>query len=137
MVLKPSERTPLTSLRVAALWREAGLPEDVFQVVPGRGDAGARWSACADMIFFTGSPAVGREVARAPPAERLVPVVLELGGKSPMIVLADADLPRAAHAAVWSGVRRTAARSACAPSACWSRSPWPTRFVGAVRRGDR
>src|SRR5262249_51753131 len=58
--------------------------------------------AAADMIFFTGSPAVGKQVARAA-ADRMIPVVVELGGKSAMIVLADADLPRAAAAAVWSG----------------------------------
>ncbi|HVU51415.1 MAG TPA: aldehyde dehydrogenase family protein [Polyangia bacterium] len=101
VVLKPSEHTPLTSLRVAALWRELGLPEGVFQVVAGRGEAGQALVDRADMIFFTGSQAVGRRVA-ARAGERLVPVVCELGGKSAMIVLADADLPRAAHAAVWS-----------------------------------
>jgi acyl-CoA reductase-like NAD-dependent aldehyde dehydrogenase len=101
VVLKPSEHTPLTSLRVAELARRAGVPDGVFQVVAGRGDAGAALTAAADMIFFTGSAATGKEVAKAA-AARLVPVVLELGGKSPMIVLADADLPRAAHAAVWS-----------------------------------
>jgi acyl-CoA reductase-like NAD-dependent aldehyde dehydrogenase len=101
VVLKPSEHTPLTSLRVLALWRKLGLPEGVFQVMPGRGDAGEALCDRADMIFFTGSQAVGRRVA-ARAGERLVPVVLELGGKSAMIVLADADLPRAAHAAVWS-----------------------------------
>ena len=100
-MLKPSEHTPLTSLRVAELAREAGLPEGVFQVVPGRGDVGAALTAAADMIFFTGSAATGKQVAQAA-AARLVPAVLELGGKSPMIVLADADLPRAAHVAVFS-----------------------------------
>jgi acyl-CoA reductase-like NAD-dependent aldehyde dehydrogenase len=102
VVLKPSERTPLTSLRVAALWRSAGLPPDVFQVVPGRGDAGAALADAVDMIFFTGSQTVGRKVAEAA-AARTIPAVLELGGKSAMIVLADADLPRAARTAVWSG----------------------------------
>jgi acyl-CoA reductase-like NAD-dependent aldehyde dehydrogenase len=102
VVLKPSEYTPLTSLRVAELAGDAGVPEGVFQVIPGRGDAGAALTAAADMIFFTGSAATGKLVAQAA-AARLVPFVLELGGKSPMIVLADADLPRAAHAAVWSG----------------------------------
>src|SRR4029079_1541595 len=97
-----SEHTPLTSLRIAALARDAGLPEGVLQVVAGRGDVGAALTASADMIFFTGSAATGKRVAQTA-AERLVPVVLELGGKSPMIVLADADLPRAAHVAVWSG----------------------------------
>jgi acyl-CoA reductase-like NAD-dependent aldehyde dehydrogenase len=100
VVLKPSERTPLTSLRVAALWREAGMPADVLQVIAGRGDAGAALANGADMVFFTGSAAAGQKVAAAA-AARLAPAVLELGGKSPMIVLADADLPRAAHAAVW------------------------------------
>jgi acyl-CoA reductase-like NAD-dependent aldehyde dehydrogenase len=102
VVLKPSEHTPLTSLRVAELWRELGLPDDVFQVVPGRGDAGEALARASDMIFFTGSQRVGRQLARDA-GERLIPVVLELGGKSPMLVLADADLPRAARAAVWSG----------------------------------
>jgi acyl-CoA reductase-like NAD-dependent aldehyde dehydrogenase len=102
VVLKPSQHTPLTSLRVEALAHAAGLPDGVFQVVAGRGDAGAALTAAADMIFFTGGAATGKQVAAAA-AERLVPAVLELGGKSPMIVLADADLPRAAHAAVWSG----------------------------------
>jgi len=101
VVLKPSEHTPLTSLRVLALWRKLGLPNDVFQVVPGRAEAGEALCERADMIFFTGSQAVGRRVASRA-GERLVPVVAELGGKSAMIVLADADLPRAAHAAVWS-----------------------------------
>jgi acyl-CoA reductase-like NAD-dependent aldehyde dehydrogenase len=102
VVLKPSERTPLTSLRVRDLWRELGLPDGVFQVVTGRAEAGQALCAAADMIFFTGSPAAGKQVARAA-ADRMIPVVLELGGKSAMIVLADADLPRAAAAAVWSG----------------------------------
>jgi acyl-CoA reductase-like NAD-dependent aldehyde dehydrogenase len=101
VVLKPSEHTPLTSLRILDLWRKLGLPEDVFQVVVGKGDAGEALVDRADMIFFTGSQAVGRRIA-ARTGERLVPCVLELGGKSAMIVLADADLPRAAHAAVWS-----------------------------------
>jgi acyl-CoA reductase-like NAD-dependent aldehyde dehydrogenase len=100
VILKPSEHTPLTSLRVLELWRKLGLPADVFQVVPGRGAAGEALVERADMIFFTGSQSVGRRAARA--GERLVPIVAELGGKSAMIVLADADLPRAAHAAVWS-----------------------------------
>jgi len=102
VVLKPSEHTPLTSLRVAELWRTSGMPADVFQVVAGRADAGAAVAEAADMVFFTGSAAAGRKVAQAA-AARLVPVVLELGGKSAMIVLADADLARAAHLAAWSG----------------------------------
>jgi acyl-CoA reductase-like NAD-dependent aldehyde dehydrogenase len=102
VLLKPSELTPLTSLRVAELWKNLGLPEGVFQVVPGGADVGQALCDRCDMIFFTGSVNTGRQVG-ARCGERMIPVVLELGGKSPMIVLADADLPRAARAAVWSG----------------------------------
>lgn len=102
VLLKPSEWTPLTSMRIAELWREQGLPTDVFQVLPGRGDVGEALCDLADMIFFTGSQRVGRLVA-ARCGQRLIPAVMELGAKSPMIVLGDADLPAAARAAVWSG----------------------------------
>jgi acyl-CoA reductase-like NAD-dependent aldehyde dehydrogenase len=100
VILKPSQLTPLTSLRVAALWREEGLPEGVFQVVAGDGEAGRALVETADMIFFTGSQKVGRQVA-ARCGERLIPCVVELGGKSAFIVLEDADLAAAAHGAVW------------------------------------
>ena len=106
VVLKPSEWTPLTSLRIQTLWQEMAqesrLPPDIFQVVVGKADVGRALCGLADMIFFTGSQAAGREVARTA-GERLIPAGVELGGKSAMVVLADADLPRAAHAAVWSG----------------------------------
>jgi acyl-CoA reductase-like NAD-dependent aldehyde dehydrogenase len=102
VVLKPSPVTPLTSLLVERLWREEGLPENVFQVVVGGGEIGEALVDSVDMVFFTGSQATGRKVAQAAGA-RLVPCVLELGGNSPMVVLGDADLERAARAAVWSG----------------------------------
>jgi acyl-CoA reductase-like NAD-dependent aldehyde dehydrogenase len=100
VILKPSQVTPLASMRVLALWRELGLPEDVLQVLPGAADVGQALVERADMIFFTGSERVGRSIAGRC-GERLVPCVLELGGKSPFIVLRDADVPRAARAAVW------------------------------------
>ncbi|HEY0708515.1 MAG TPA: aldehyde dehydrogenase family protein [Polyangia bacterium] len=100
VILKPSQVTPLTSLRVQTLWREAGLPADVLQVLPGAGDVGEALVDRADMVFFTGSEAAGRKIARRC-GERLVPCVLELGGKSPFIVLADADVGTAARALVW------------------------------------
>ena len=81
MVLKPSEDTPLTSLRVAALWREAGCPPTCFRSSLVGATRGPPWSPAPIVIFFTGSAGVGREVARA--AARRIPVVLELGGKSP------------------------------------------------------
>ncbi len=101
VVLKPSEVAPLTSLHVGRLWREAGLPDGVLEVVTGGAPAGRALCDHVDMVFFTGGHATGKEVAQRA-AERMIPIVLELGGKSPMIVLADADLPRAARAAVWS-----------------------------------
>jgi acyl-CoA reductase-like NAD-dependent aldehyde dehydrogenase len=100
VVLKPSEVTPLTSLLMADGLRECGLPEGVYQVATGRADAGEALIDAVDMVMFTGSTATGRKVmARA--AQTLTPVSLELGGKDPMIVLADADLERAANAATY------------------------------------
>jgi len=99
VVLKPSEITPLSTLLMAEGMRAAGLPEGVMPVATGRGETGAALVDGADMIMFTGSTATGKKImARA--AETLTPVSLELGGKDPMIVLRDADLERAANAAV-------------------------------------
>ena len=102
VILKPSEVTPLTSLLLAEGMRECGLPEDVLQVATGGGDTGRAVVDEVDMIMFTGSTRTGRLVARQA-AERLIPCSLELGGKDAMIVLADADLERAANTAVWAG----------------------------------
>ncbi|WP_052352257.1 aldehyde dehydrogenase family protein [Streptomyces collinus] len=97
VVLKPAETTPLTALRLAELALEAGLPEHLFQVLPGHGRTAGR--ALTDhpgvaKIVFTGSTRTGREVMER--CARLVkPVTLELGGKSPNVVFADADLQAA------------------------------------------
>jgi acyl-CoA reductase-like NAD-dependent aldehyde dehydrogenase len=99
VILKPSEITPLTSLLMQECMRECGLPEFIYQVAPGYGETGAALIDEADMIMFTGSTATGKKVM-AKAAETLTPVSLELGGKDPMIVLADADVERAANAAV-------------------------------------
>jgi acyl-CoA reductase-like NAD-dependent aldehyde dehydrogenase len=102
VILKPSEITPLTSLLLAEGLAACGLPDDVFAVATGRGATGAAVIDEVDMVMFTGSTSTGRKVAvRA--AERLIPASLELGGKDPMIVLADANIERAAnHAAYYS-----------------------------------
>lgn len=102
VILKPSEVTPLTSVLLAEGLAACGLPDDVFAVATGRGATGVAVIDEVDMIMFTGSTATGRKVAvRA--AERLIPASLELGGKDPMIVLADANIERAAnHAAYYS-----------------------------------
>ena len=100
VLLKPSPHTPGVSSRVAQLWHEAGLPDGIFQVVEGGTDVGRTLVDLCDMVFFTGSGAGGRAVARQA-AERMIPYVAELGGKSAFVVLADADLPAAARAAAW------------------------------------
>ena len=106
VVMKPSEVTPLTSLLMAEMLAESGLPEDVFQVATGRGETGAALVDEVDFVMFTGSVATGKKVM-AQAAETLTPVSLELGGKDPMIVLADADLERAANAAVSYGLNNS------------------------------
>ena len=100
VILKPSEFTPLTSIKLAEALAECGLPANVFQVATGRGATGAALVDEADMVMFTGSTATGKKVL-AQAAQTLTPVSLELGGKDPMIVLADADVERAANAAVY------------------------------------
>lgn len=101
VVLKPSEFTPYSSLELQRLLREAGLNGDLLQVITGEGGAGAALLAAnVQKVVFTGSVATGKRVAQAA-AARLLPVVLELGGKDPMIVLGDADVDVASSAAVW------------------------------------
>lgn len=101
VVIKPSELTPLTGVKIGEIFEKAGFPKDAVQVVSGAGETGAALvEAAPDKIAFTGSVATGRKIAEAA-AKNLTSVVLELGGKDPMIVLADADLEAAANAAVW------------------------------------
>jgi acyl-CoA reductase-like NAD-dependent aldehyde dehydrogenase len=100
VILKPSEITPLTSLLMAEALKECGIPDGVFQVATGRGETGAALIDDVDMIMFTGSTRTGKKVMERA-AQTLTPVSLELGGKDPMIVLADADLERAANAAAY------------------------------------
>ena len=99
VLLKPSEVTPLTSMLMGEMLRECGLPEDVYQVVPGYGETGQALIDEVDFVMFTGSTATGKKVMERA-ARTLTPVSLELGGKDPMIVCADANLERAANAAV-------------------------------------
>jgi len=106
-VLKPAEEAPLSASWIGRLALEAGLPAGAFNVVPGLGEeAGAALAAHPgiDHLSFTGSTEVGRLVGKAA-AENVVPVTVELGGKSPHVVLADADLERAAPTIVKSIVQ--------------------------------
>ncbi len=103
VVLKPSELTPLTGQAIADLFRDAGLPRDLLAVVQGDGQAGAALvRAGVGKISFTGSTGTAKKIL-ALAAETLTPVTCELGGKDPLIVLDDANLDRAADAAVWGG----------------------------------
>src|SRR3954447_23439247 len=106
VILKPSEVTPLTSLLMAEMLEQCGMPADVFQVATGLGATGAALVDEVDFIMFTGSTATGKKVAQKA-AETLTPVSLELGGKDPMIVLSDADLRRAANAAVFYSMQNS------------------------------
>src|SRR6202521_4205490 len=101
VVCKTSEFTPECGARIENLFAEAGFPKDLVTVVQGGGEAGrALIDAAPEKILFTGSVATGRRVAEAC-ARKLIPSVLDLGGKDAMIVLADADIDVASSAAVW------------------------------------
>jgi acyl-CoA reductase-like NAD-dependent aldehyde dehydrogenase len=103
VVLKPSEKTPLTGQLIGDIAEFAGLPADLVQVVHGEGDVGQAVVENVDVVAFIGSTVVGRKVAETA-ARRLIPAILELGGNDPAVVLDDADLRQAARAAVWSGM---------------------------------
>jgi acyl-CoA reductase-like NAD-dependent aldehyde dehydrogenase len=117
VVAKPAELTPLTAIRIGELADEAGLPDGVFQVLPGKGSVvGQRLvdHPAVRKIVFTGSTEVGREVM-AGCARQIKRVTLELGGKNANIVLADADLERAAATAPYA-VFDNAGQDCCARS---------------------
>lgn len=141
VILKPSEYTPLTSLLMAEGLRECGLPEDVFQVATGRGETGAALVDQVDMVMFTGSTATGKRIMEHA-AQTLTPVSLELGGKDPMIVLRDAELERAANAAVFYSMQNSG-QTCISVERCYVEEPLYDAFVGkvtekvrAIRQGD-
>lgn len=131
VVLKPSELTPLVALKIGEVFRQAGLPEGLLEVVTGDGATGAALvEAGVDKIMFTGSVATGRRVAEAA-GRRLTPVVLELGGKDPFIVLEDADLEAAAHAAVW-GAFANSGQACASVERCYVHESVAERFTRRV-----
>jgi aldehyde dehydrogenase (NAD+) len=118
MVLKPAEQTPLTALRVAELAQEAGIPDGVFNVVPGYGPtAGAALSGHMDVdkVAFTGEYTTGQLVMEAAARSNLKRVSLELGGKSPNVVFADADIDAAVEGA-FNGLFFNQGQCCCAGS---------------------
>ncbi|MCT8155680.1 aldehyde dehydrogenase family protein, partial [Klebsiella aerogenes] len=103
MIFKPSEVTPLTALKLAEIYREAGLPEGVFNVLPGIGaETGQHLTEHPDIakISFTGGVASGKKVMANSPASSLKEVTMERGGKSPLIIAEDANLDLAADIAM-------------------------------------
>ena len=133
VVLKPAEVTPLTAIRLGELALEAGIPEGVFTVIPGKGSVvGDRFvtHALVRKVVFTGSTEVGEQIMAgcAPQIKRLT---LELGGKSANIVFADADLERAAAAAPY-GVFDNAGQDCCARSRILVERSVFDRFMGLL-----
>ncbi len=107
VILKPSEMTPHSSGMVVKILHEAGVPQDVLQVLHGDGETGAALvNGDIDKIAFTGSVATGKKISAAC-AERLIPVSLELGGKDAALVLEDANIERAANGILTMGMLNT------------------------------
>ena len=131
VVVKPSELTPLTALKIESIFKQAQLPEGLVQIVTGDGSTGsALVDAGVNKIMFTGSVNTGKRVAEVA-AKHLTPVVLELGGKDPMIVLDDANLENTARAAIWGAFCNSG--QACASiERCYVHESIADKFVDLV-----
>jgi acyl-CoA reductase-like NAD-dependent aldehyde dehydrogenase len=131
VVLKPSELTPLTGLKIKEVFARAGLADGLLEVVIGDGSVGAAVvGAGVDKIMFTGSVATGKRVAEAA-ARYLIPVVLELGGKDPMVVLEDADIRNSARAAVW-GAFANSGQACASVERCYVHESIAPQFIEEV-----
>jgi acyl-CoA reductase-like NAD-dependent aldehyde dehydrogenase len=136
VVLKPAEQTPLTALRLGELLLEAGVPAGVVNIVPGFGETAGRALVkhpMVDKIAFTGSTEVGKEIQREA-AGTLKRVSLELGGKSPNIVFADADFAAAAEGALL-GVFFNQGQVCCAGTRLFVEQKMHDQFVDALVKG--
>lgn len=131
VVFKPSELTPLVAQLLAEIAAESLSVEDLFQVVTGDGrTGGALARADIDKLAFTGSARTGRKVMMAA-AENLTPVIMELGGKDPMVVARDADVDKAAEAAVY-GALSNAGQACVSIERCYVEAPIYREFVDRV-----
>jgi acyl-CoA reductase-like NAD-dependent aldehyde dehydrogenase len=130
VILKPSQITPLSSLLMEEMLRECGIAEGVFQIATGDGSTGSALIGMVDCMMFTGSEATGKKVLKAA-AEAMVPCYLELGGKDPMIVCADADLDRAANAAAFYSMNNSG-QVCISVERCYVEEPVYDRFVQKV-----
>src|ERR1700730_5125418 len=137
VVGKPSEFTSLTAIELASLLHQAGVPQEIFQVIVGDGaTGGALINVAIDKLVFTGSVSTGKQIAQAA-AARLLPVVLELGGKDPMLVVDDADIEIAARGAVW-GAFVNAGQACLSVERCYVHRTLYGPFLEAcVRRTQR
>ena len=136
VVLKPAEQSPLTAIRLGELALEAGLPPGVLNVVPGFGEEAGKPLALhrdVDMVSFTGSTEVGKLMLRYAGESNLKRVSLECGGKSPHVVLADADLDAAAEAIAW-GIYYNAGETCNAGSRVIVHSSVRERLLTSIRR---
>lgn len=134
IVLKPAEQTPLTALRMGELALEAGFPEGVINIVPGFGEtAGAAVAEHMDVdkVAFTGSTVVGKMVMQAAARSNLKRVTLELGGKSPNIVFADADLDKAVEGS-FIGLYLNQGQCCCAGSRLFVEEKIHDEFVAKI-----
>jgi len=133
VILKPSELTSVVSIELARCFMDAGLPKGLLSVVPGAADVGNALTNHADiqMISFTGGTETGRRIAAAV-APRFIPTILELGGKSPNIVFADADLDAAAKG-VTAAIFGSGGQSCVAGSRLFVEAAIYDDFMGRVR----
>ncbi len=139
IILKPAEQTPLSALRLGELIVEAGFPKGVVNILTGFGDAGAALAAHPDVdkVAFTGSTEVGRLIVKAAGESNLKKVTLELGGKSPNIVFADADL-KAAAAGAANAIFFNHGQCCCAGSRLYiHKSVFDQVLEGVVERAGR
>jgi acyl-CoA reductase-like NAD-dependent aldehyde dehydrogenase len=130
VVIKPSELTSLIALELQSLLQEAGVPGDVLSVIVGDGSTGsALTNSGINKLVFTGSVAIGKKIGQAA-AARLLPIVLELGGKDPMLVLDDADVEIASSGAVW-GAFMNAGQTCLSVERCYVHRKIYNKFVEA------
>jgi succinate-semialdehyde dehydrogenase/glutarate-semialdehyde dehydrogenase len=135
VVLKPASGTPMIAERIARVFERAGIPDGLVRVVHGPGTGPALVASSIGKVFFTGSVAAGREVALAC-ARELKGSVLELGGKDPMLVLADAPLPHAIAGALWGGFAN-AGQTCSGIERVYVARPVAERFVAGLVAGAR
>src|SRR5438094_5023843 len=134
IVLKPAEQTPVTAMELGKLVQEAGFPDGVVNIVPGFGEtAGAALASHPgiDKVAFTGSTEVGKLIARAA-AENLTKVSLELGGKAPNIVFADADMEQAVNGAMM-GIFYGQGQVCCAGSRLFLQEDVKDQFLASLK----